>query len=107
MVVLSGEHAGVQEDERHDQPEHPLRLADAATLPLHGPVPSGGKKSILLFSLAPWDMGQNASCLDYVDTYFSNRFIRFCHGVCLICFRDIFRPSSETLAVTVTEIISN
>ena len=45
MVVLSGEHAGVQEDERHDQPEHPLRLADAATLPLHGPVPSGGKKS--------------------------------------------------------------
>merc|ERR1719189_1841273 len=34
--------------------------------------------------------------------HFSNRFIRFCHGVCLICFRDIFRPSSETLAVTVT-----
>ena len=66
-----------------------------------------GKKSILLFNLAPWDMRQNASCLDYVDTYFSNRFIRFCHGVCLICFRDIFRPSSETLAVTVTEIISN
>ena len=61
MVMLSGEHAGVQEDERHDQPEHPLRLADAATLPLHRPVPSGGQKSILLFSLAPWDMGENAS----------------------------------------------
>ena len=60
--MLSGEHAGVQEHESHDQPEHPLRLADAATLPLHRPVPSEGKKSILPISLAPWDMGQNASC---------------------------------------------
>ena len=68
MVVLSGEHAGVQEDERHDQPEHPLRLADAPTLPLHGPVPSGGRSHFTFqFSSIPWDMGQNASCLDYVE----------------------------------------
>ena len=53
-------------------------------------------------------VGHGTECqLLRLDTYFSNRFIRFCHGVCLICFRDIFRPSSETLAVTVTEIISN
>ena len=53
-------------------------------------------------------VGHRTECqLLRLDTYFSNRFIRFCHGVCLICFRDIFRPSSETLAVTVTEIISN
>ena len=56
--MLSGEHAGVQEDESHDQPEHPLRLADAATLPLHRPVPSEGEKSILLFS----SVGHGTEC---------------------------------------------
>ena len=55
MVMLSGEHAGVQEDERHDQPEHPLRLADAATLPLHRPVPSEGRSQFYFSVRGTWD----------------------------------------------------
>ena len=41
MMVLRGEHAGVEEHQGHDQPEHPLRLADVPTLAPHRPVPSG------------------------------------------------------------------
>ena len=40
-MMLRGEDAGVQEDEGHDQPEHPLRLADVPAFPSHRPVPSG------------------------------------------------------------------
>ena len=43
-------------------------------------------------------------CYPICLTYFSKRFIRFSHGVCLICFLG-FLVSSVTLAVTVTEII--
>ena len=39
--MLSGEDTRVEEDQGHDQPEHPLGLADVATLPSHGSVPSG------------------------------------------------------------------
>ena len=45
MMMLSGEDAGVQEHEGHDQPEHPLRLADVPTLFSHRPVPSGQNKN--------------------------------------------------------------
>ena len=40
MVVLSGQNAGVEEDQSHDQPEHPLRFADVTAFSSHGPVPS-------------------------------------------------------------------
>ena len=35
VMVLGGEDAGVEEHEGHDQPEHPLALADVAALPTH------------------------------------------------------------------------
>ena len=41
MVVFSGQDTGVEEDQGHDQPEHPLGLADVAALSSHGSVPSG------------------------------------------------------------------
>ena len=41
VVVFSGQDTGVEEDQGHDQPEHPLGLADVAALSSHGSVPSG------------------------------------------------------------------
>ena len=45
-MMLSGQHAGVQEHQGHDQPEHPLRLANVPAFPSHRPVPS--EKIIIL-----------------------------------------------------------
>ena len=39
-MMLSGQHAGVQEHKGHDQPEHPLRFANVPAFPSHRPVPS-------------------------------------------------------------------
>ena len=52
VVVLGGEDAGVEEDQDHDQPEHPLRLADLPRLPPHLTVPPGMRVGGLVFVLA-------------------------------------------------------
>ena len=91
VVVLGGKNTGVEEDQDHDQPEHPLRLADLPRLPPHLTVPPGMRVSDMVFVLARL-------------SHFSKLFVRFCHAVCRVCLRG-FRVSSVTLAVTVTENI--
>ena len=48
-MMLSGQHAGVQEHQGHNQPEHPLRFANVPAFPSHRPVPS--KKIIILYKI--------------------------------------------------------
>ena len=52
VVVLGGKDAGVEEDQDHDQPEHPLGLADLPCLPPHLTVPPGRRISGLAFVMA-------------------------------------------------------
>ena len=39
--MFGGQNTGVEEHQGHDQPEHPLGLADVTALSSHGSVPSG------------------------------------------------------------------
>ena len=52
VVVLGGKDAGVEEHQDHDQPEHPLGLADLTSLPPHLTVPPGMRVSDMVFVLA-------------------------------------------------------
>ena len=130
MMVFSGKDACVEEDKGNNEPKHPLGFADVSTLSSHWSVPSKEKQLTFVpsgsiemhtiqFEMCKIEVSllklfhlQFASYTTHVClfnnliclTYFSKRFKRFCHGVCLICFLG-FRVSSVTLAVTVTEII--